>query len=136
MVSQVQDRLSGHFDSAVRSVGLITAGPLDEFSNLSNSPNPSSTQLRVLNAVRRRSPFVVEMLASFQNGSHVFILTEFVPGGELFNVINVLGHGQGEGTTQTENILDHVKVVTSYIVENVHHTLEIVCRVTRYRVAL
>ena len=46
--------------------------------------------------MRRRSPFVVEMVASFQNGSHVFILTEFVPGGELFNVINVLGGG-GEG---------------------------------------
>ena len=39
---------------------------------------------------------MVEMVASFQNGSHVFILTEFVPGGELFNVINVLGDA-GEG---------------------------------------
>ena len=47
-------------------------------------------QCRVLHSLCRRSPFVVELLASFQSRTHVFILTEFVPGGELFNVINLV----------------------------------------------
>lgn len=49
------------------------------------------TELRVLNRLSGKHPFIVDMMASFQTNSHVYILTEFVPGGELFNLINFLG---------------------------------------------
>ncbi len=56
-------------------------------------------EMRVLNRISGRHPFIVEMKASFQTKSHVFLLTELVSGGELFNLINTLGK-DGRGLSE------------------------------------
>ena len=36
-------------------------------------------------------PFVVRFLASFQTNTRIFLLTEFLPGGELFSLLSERG---------------------------------------------